>query len=113
MPYALPARRTRRGVARVEGSGESVRQTNWENALKNDLDISDFSGSNLVLGKGQPEYLPLPAHRNASGMVTTCWKLTLAQRVRLLFSGTVWMETLTCGHPFQPQMLTLQKPDLG
>lgn len=35
-----------------------------------------FNEVNVIYGEGQPEYLPLPAHKTEAGEVTTCWELS-------------------------------------
>ena len=54
-----------------------------------------FKSSNVVFAETQPEYRPLPAHRDASGVVTTCWKLTWPERIRVLLKGRLWLQQWT------------------
>jgi hypothetical protein len=64
-----------------------------------------FKGVNVVMGKNQPEYIPCPAKADiVSGdfIVTTCWKLSLKERILFLFLGRVWIQLMTFGHPMQP-----------
>lgn len=72
-----------------------------------------FDGSNTEFAKNQPEYLPLPAHYSDEGIVTTCWQMTLSERVRVLFTGCMWLQTLTFKKPLQPQKLSAERPILG
>ena len=67
----------------------------------------DFFGSNCTYAKDQPEYLPLPAHRTAGGWVTSCWKLTLRERIKVLFTGRVFLTVATFNKPLQPQILSV------
>lgn len=83
-----------------------------------------FPGHNVVFAENQPEYLPLPAYKTkyetdmpfdalgrfGTGEITCCWKLNLAERVRLLWSGKLWHTILTYNHPLQPQMLDVKRP---
>ena len=62
-----------------------------------------FPGQNCVYAENQPEYVPLPVHETADGMVTSCWKLTRWERVRVLFTGRIWWQALTFNQPLQPQ----------
>ncbi len=62
----------------------------------------EFSGSNVVYAKDQPEYLPLPARRMADGTVTTCWALSWRERLALMVSGRFYLDVLTFNHPLQP-----------
>lgn len=71
-----------------------------------------FKEQTLVIAKDQPEYLPLPAHRESDGKVTFCWQLTWKERLRILLSGKLWHQVLTFNGPLQPQKLTVDKPNL-
>lgn len=65
----------------------------------------EFAESNVVFAKDQPEYLPLPAHKTPDGVVVSCWKCTLFERLRIALSGRVFVSNLTFNHPLQPQLL--------
>jgi len=70
----------------------------------------EFKGFNVIFAKDQPEYLPLPAHRNKDGCVTTCWKLTLYERILVLFKGVLYLQTLTFNNSLQPQKPSVRSP---
>ena len=79
------------------------------------MKLIEFPEQTVVFAKDQTEYLPLPAHirdNDAQGCVTCCWKLTLKERLKLIFTGKVWHQILTFNGPIQPQLLTIEKPDL-
>lgn len=61
-----------------------------------------FHGSNVVFAENQNEYQPLPAHRNEFGEVTSCWKLTFRERIKILFRGKMWLMMMTFNNPPQP-----------
>lgn len=68
-----------------------------------------------LIAKNQPEYDPLPAvvqKTSASryGMVTTRWKLTLSERVKILFSGDLWLQILTFDRDLQPVKFLTSEP---
>ena len=66
------------------------------------------SGAHRVIyGRGQEQYLELPALRynNAEGTVCSFWKLSFLERIRLLFRGILCLELFTFDHPIQPQRL--------
>ena len=69
-----------------------------------------FPEQTAVLARNQPEYLPLPVHRAADGTVVSCWRLTLRERLRLLFGGRLWLLQLTFGEPLQPQCPQTEYP---
>jgi hypothetical protein len=60
--------------------------------------------------KNQPEYLPLPTIRLRNGTVVTRWKLTWAERLRVLLGGSLWLTVMTFHKPLQPVMLTTECP---
>lgn len=71
-----------------------------------------FKGHNKVIAEEQPAYIPLPAHVTDSGRVTCCWKIGLWNRVKLLFTGKVWLVLLTFNDPLQPHHILTDKPVL-
>lgn len=77
-----------------------------------------FPEHNIVIAKNQPEYLPLPAYSNVgkvgdtTGGVIFCWRLSLKERIVLLFTGKLWHEVLTFHKPLQPQFLTTIKQEV-
>lgn len=68
----------------------------------------------VVFAKGQPEYLPLPAIRCADPQVTVIskWKLTLWERLKIVFTGRLFLMQLTFGSPLQPQLPSVNEPAL-
>jgi len=69
-----------------------------------------FKGMNALYGKDQPEYFPLPVHKTDGGTVTSCWKLSLFERIQVLFGGTIWLRMLTFNQPLQPLKLSIRCP---
>lgn len=67
---------------------------------------TNISGKNCVYAKDQPEYLPLPARRDEAGMVTSCWKLTWKERLKLLLMGKIFLTVMTFNQPLQPIRLS-------
>lgn len=66
-----------------------------------------FEGHNVILGKDQPEYRPLPAFHSPDGQVITCWRLTGEELMQVLQTGRIWMSQFTFGRPFQPVSLSV------
>lgn len=66
----------------------------------------DFAGRNIIMGAGQKAYAQLPARRRPDGVVVSCWKPTLAERLHLVFGGAVWFHQHTFNQPMQPVFLT-------
>lgn len=69
-----------------------------------------FKGHNIVFGENQPQYKPLPAFIDNDGNVVTCWKLTFYERLKILFSGRFYLQTLTFKSPIQPMLPMVENP---
>lgn len=70
------------------------------------MKIVDFKGSNVKYAKDQDEYNVLPAFRDVDSYgtpVTSCWRLTRWERIKMLFTGRVYFTLMTFGAPLQPQ----------
>lgn len=79
------------------------------------MTLIEFKEQTTVIAKEQPEYAPLPAHRfpnDPQGRIAFCWKGSLWDRIKFLFTGKLWHQVLTFNYPVQPQMLALEKPDM-
>lgn len=79
------------------------------------MKLIEFPEQTVIIAKDQPEYLPLPAYavkNDPMGTVICCWSLSFKERVRLLFNGKIWHHILAFHCPLQPQLLSLDKPDM-
>ena len=72
-----------------------------------------FEGANIIYGKNQPEYKPLPAERRGgeSGEILTCWELSPDELERVQETGKIWLGVLTFGLPLQPVIMSVDKPE--
>ena len=68
-----------------------------------------FEGCNVTYAENQPEYLPLPAHKTRDGLVTSCWHLSLFERLQVVLTGKVWLQILTFTRPLQPLKMLASK----
>ena len=69
-----------------------------------------FKQQNCIYAEHQPEYIPLPAHKNTEGTVTTCWKFTILERLKILFRGKMYWQCLTFNQPLQPVNPSVSNP---
>ncbi|SRR6266550_315405 len=79
------------------------------------MHLETFAEVNVVFAEGQPEYEPLPAHRfndPLQGRIVCCWKLNFIERIKILFTGRIWHQILTFDSPLQPQLLSVEKPEM-
>lgn len=73
-----------------------------------------FKEANVTFAKDQPEYQQLPALKleTQQGEVITCWNLTFKERLKILFTGKLWMCLLSFNKPLTPSFLSVNKSDL-
>jgi len=75
-----------------------------------------FKEQNCTFAENQDEYLPLPAFKVHQGIpngaVVFCQYLSFWERLRVLFTGKIWVELLTFHNPLQPGFFTTRKRDL-
>ena len=69
----------------------------------------EFPEQNVIWAKNQKEYQPLPAHTDQRQTVS-CWKLEWRERIKLFFTGKLWLQQMNFGEPLQPQFMTVDKP---
>jgi len=81
----------------------------------------DFKEKNVVYAKDQPEYLPLPAHvcDGSQGEIITCWKMTFFEKIRVLFTGKIWVSLIMFRNahggvnPLTPSRVYVENPFKG
>lgn len=61
----------------------------------------------VIIAKDQKPYRPLPANTNGI-KVETKWRLTFAERLRVLLGGHVYLTIMTHSRPLQPVRLTTE-----
>lgn len=74
----------------------------------------EFPEQNTVYAKDQPEYIPLPAFKDngPEGAVISCWQLSFKERIRLLFTGKLWVSLWSFHKPLTPSLFTTKKSDV-
>lgn len=74
----------------------------------------EFKHQNIVFAKDQPEYQPLPALRIDSpyGEVVSCWKLSLKERIKVVFTGRVWLSLMSFNKPLTPSYLAVNRKEV-
>lgn len=78
------------------------------------MNAIEFEDANVRVAENQEEYLTLPALRfnDDNGTMITCWKLPFKERVKLLFTGIIWMSELTFGSPITPRYFSLDRKEV-
>lgn len=74
----------------------------------------EFPEVNVTFAKDQPEYQPLPAFKDPGpeGAVISCWKLSFKERIKILFTGELWVSLWTFHQPLTPSLFTTNKSDV-
>ncbi len=68
-----------------------------------------FKEASVVYAENQPEYQSLPVWRDDEKTIS-CWELTWRERLKLLFTGRLWLMQLNYNTPLQPQLPTTKSP---
>ena len=73
-----------------------------------------FKEQNCTFAENQPEYIPLPAYKvdEPEGRIISCWQLSFRERLRILFTGHLWVSLMMFGKPLTPSYFTTKKSDL-
>lgn len=73
-----------------------------------------FKHHNVVYAENQPEYSPLPALKleGSEGHVVTCWKMTFKERIKVLFTGKVWLNLMSFNKPLTPSYMSVNRKDV-
>ena len=71
------------------------------------IDPSEIPGRFVNFAEDQPEYFPLPARAHAD-YVHTRWRLTLRERLAVLFGRCIDIRIRTFGAPLQTLLPTVQ-----
>ncbi len=61
-----------------------------------------FKGQNVIFAETQPEYIPLPAHKDSEGIVTSCWDFSFMERLKIFYGAKLYWQQLTFNTPLQP-----------
>lgn len=75
--------------------------------------VAGFEDHEILIAKDQPEYQTLPALVLSDKRVISRWQLTLWERLRLLWFGSLYLHTLTFGQKLQPLVPSVDPPELS
>jgi hypothetical protein len=70
----------------------------------------EFKEQNVVFGKDQPQYNPLPAFVDKEGIVVTCWELTKEERKLFLKTGKIYIQQMTFNKGLNPILPSIEPP---
>lgn len=74
----------------------------------------EFKDQNAIYAKDQPEYMPLPVLKieGPEGNVISCWKLSFKERVKVFFTGKVWLNLMSFNKPLTPSYMSVNRKDV-
>lgn len=75
--------------------------------------LDRYHDEEIVYAKNQHDYLPLPAlpiGDPTRGIVLTRWTMSLRERIKVLFSGSVFVQIMTFRQPLQPIAVSVDQP---
>jgi hypothetical protein len=75
---------------------------------------TEFKEQNVVFAKDQPEYMPLPALKleTPEGEVISCWRMSFKERIKVLFTGKVWISLMSFNKPLTPSYLSVNRKNV-
>ena len=73
-----------------------------------------FKHANVEFAKNQPQYQSLPALKlnTKEGEVIVCWKMNFFERIKVLFTGKVWVSLMTFNKKLQPSYVSVNRKDV-
>lgn len=73
-----------------------------------------FKHQNAVFAKDKSEYQPLPALKidSPEGEVISCWKLSLKERIKIVFTGRVWLSIMSFNEPLSPSFMAVNRKEV-
>ena len=72
-----------------------------------------FKETNGVFARDQPQYYPLPVWKkpdDENGTIVCCWKATWQERLRILFTGRLYLSLLSFNKPLTPNRIYAENP---
>ena len=74
----------------------------------------EFKEQNSQIAKDQDKYLTLPSFRakDDNGTMITCNYLSFKERLKVLFTGKIWMSEWTFNKPITPRSFHVNKWDV-
>lgn len=78
------------------------------------MKIVKFKDHNTVYAKDQSQYRQLPTLKlnTKNGEVISCWKMSLRERLKVLFTGKIWLCLLSFNKPLTPSIVSVNRKEL-
>lgn len=74
----------------------------------------EFKHQTAVYAKDQPQYQPLPALKidSPEGEVISCWRMSIRERIKVLFTGRVWVSLTSFNKPLTPSYIAVNRKEV-
>lgn len=74
----------------------------------------NFKDANIEFAKDQKQYNSLPALRigDENDTIVTCWRLTFFERLKILFTGRIWMSEMNFNRPLTPRYFSVKRDNV-
>jgi len=68
-----------------------------------------FKHQNIIFAEDQPEYQSLPAFKieGPEGNVVSCWQMSFKERLKVLFTGKIWLNLVSFNKPLTPSFMSV------
>ena len=75
------------------------------------MEAIGFKQQNIIIAEDQEEYKSLPALRvdDRYNTMITCMGLSWRERIRVFFTGIIWVSEMTFGKPITPRYMSTEK----
>lgn len=73
-----------------------------------------FKEANVVFYKDKPGYMPMYAFKtsDAEGYIVSCWNLSISERIRVLFTGKIWINSMMYHNPITAIFMSTKKSQI-
>jgi len=73
-----------------------------------------FKHANTTFAENQKEYQSLPALKidGEKGVVISCWKLSFVEKIKILFTGKIWLSLMTFNKPLTPHLISVYRKEI-
>lgn len=73
------------------------------------MKIIPFKEANFNIQTQQGD---IPLYKSVQGKYVTCWKLNIIERLKMIFSGKLWVVQITNNKAPQPVVFSVQKSQI-
>ncbi len=71
----------------------------------------EFQGREITFAKNQPQFIPIPVHRNRMGVLLSRWRLTDDERAAIAAGADIFLSSFTRNESLLPCMIEVGNCD--